>query len=82
MSPITLAVHMLVSLVRGALIGTERQWRQRMAGLRTNTLIESLQRWRVGALTLVLLIVIATEHRGPTTSTAASARAAFSPGHT
>jgi putative Mg2+ transporter-C (MgtC) family protein len=31
--------RLLVALVLGAFIGTERQWRQRAAGLRTNTLV-------------------------------------------
>ncbi len=34
-----LAARLGVGLVLGALIGLERQWRQRMAGLRTNTLV-------------------------------------------
>ena len=33
------AVHMLEALVLGAIIGAERQWRQRFAGLRTNALV-------------------------------------------
>jgi putative Mg2+ transporter-C (MgtC) family protein len=32
-------VHLLVALGLGAAIGLERQWRQRLAGLRTNTLV-------------------------------------------
>jgi len=31
--------RLLLALVLGACIGTERQWRQRAAGLRTNTLV-------------------------------------------
>jgi putative Mg2+ transporter-C (MgtC) family protein len=31
--------HLLVALVLGAIIGAERQWRQRAAGMRTNTLV-------------------------------------------
>jgi putative Mg2+ transporter-C (MgtC) family protein len=31
--------RLLVALILGALIGVERQWRQRAAGLRTNTLV-------------------------------------------
>lgn len=30
--------HLLAAMLLGALIGAERQWRQRMAGLRTNAL--------------------------------------------
>ena len=33
------AVHNLIALLLGALIGLERQWRQRTAGLRTNALV-------------------------------------------
>jgi putative Mg2+ transporter-C (MgtC) family protein len=35
------AIRLFVALVLGALIGAERQWRQRMAGLRTNALVAS-----------------------------------------
>jgi putative Mg2+ transporter-C (MgtC) family protein len=31
--------HLIVALVLGACVGAERQWRQRAAGLRTNTLV-------------------------------------------
>ena len=33
------AIRLLTALVLGALIGAERHWRQRMAGLRTNALV-------------------------------------------
>ena len=33
------ALHVLIALILGVLIGMERQWRQRMAGLRTNALV-------------------------------------------
>ena len=33
------AIRLIVALVLGALIGAERQWRQRTAGLRTNCLV-------------------------------------------
>lgn len=33
------AINLVAALVLGGLIGTERQWRQRLAGLRTNTLV-------------------------------------------
>jgi putative Mg2+ transporter-C (MgtC) family protein len=33
------ALHLLIALLCGAAIGFERQWRQRLAGLRTNTLV-------------------------------------------
>src|ERR1700761_8952601 len=34
-----IAIRLGVALLIGALIGFERQWRQRMAGLRTNALV-------------------------------------------
>ncbi|HYF07389.1 MAG TPA: MgtC/SapB family protein, partial [Acetobacteraceae bacterium] len=33
------ALRLLVALLLGAAIGAERQWRQRLAGLRTNALV-------------------------------------------
>ena len=33
------AINLVVATLLGAGIGFERQWRQRMAGLRTNTLV-------------------------------------------
>jgi len=33
------AVRLIVAFVLGALVGAERQWRQRIAGLRTNCLV-------------------------------------------
>ncbi len=36
---VTLFAHLLCALLFGAAIGLERQWRQRMAGLRTNALV-------------------------------------------
>src|SRR5580700_4352470 len=33
------AIRLVIALSFGALIGAERQWRQRMAGLRTNALV-------------------------------------------
>lgn len=33
------AINLLAAVMLGALIGFERQWRQRLAGLRTNTLV-------------------------------------------
>ncbi|VDZ75881.1 magnesium transporter [Salmonella bongori] len=32
-------LNLLAAMLLGALIGAERQWRQRMAGLRTNALV-------------------------------------------
>lgn len=33
------AIRLLIAFVLGALVGVERQWRQRQAGLRTNCLV-------------------------------------------
>ena len=33
------AIRLIVALLLGALVGAERQWRQRTAGLRTNCLV-------------------------------------------
>ena len=35
------AIRLIIAVLFGALIGAERQWRQRMAGLRTNALVAS-----------------------------------------
>src|SRR5690554_7740345 len=42
-------VSVLIALLFGAMIGAERQWRQKSAGLRTNTMVS------VGAAAYVLL---------------------------
>jgi len=39
MTPREIAIRLGVALLIGAVIGFERQWRQRMAGLRTNALV-------------------------------------------
>ncbi len=39
MTLISFTLRLFIALFLGALIGVERQWRQRMAGLRTNTLV-------------------------------------------
>jgi putative Mg2+ transporter-C (MgtC) family protein len=48
------AIRLVVALFFGALVGTERQWRQRMAGLRTNALVAA------GAAMFVMLSALAT----------------------
>ncbi|MGY6551428.1 MAG: MgtC/SapB family protein [Erythrobacter sp.] len=37
--PLDVAFNLLMAVVLGAAVGFERQWRQRLAGLRTNTLV-------------------------------------------
>jgi putative Mg2+ transporter-C (MgtC) family protein len=39
MDPREIAMRLGTALLIGAVIGFERQWRQRMAGLRTNALV-------------------------------------------
>jgi len=48
-------LRMLVALTAGLLIGFERQWNHKSAGLRTNTLVS------VGAAIFVLLSILVTE---------------------
>lgn len=46
--------NLLAAMLLGALIGAERQWRQRMAGLRTNALVAT------GAAVFILSSVAAS----------------------
>jgi len=39
MNPREIAIRLATALLVGVVIGVERQWRQRMAGLRTNALV-------------------------------------------
>jgi putative Mg2+ transporter-C (MgtC) family protein len=39
LSALSFSTRLFIALLLGAAIGVERQWRQRMAGLRTNTLV-------------------------------------------
>ncbi|MFD3448386.1 MgtC/SapB family protein [Microbacteriaceae bacterium 4G12] len=55
-----IALRLFISVVVGALIGTERQWRHRMAGLRTNALVS------LGACLFVLLSFMVTQESSPT----------------
>jgi putative Mg2+ transporter-C (MgtC) family protein len=48
-------LRLLMALFAGLLIGLERQWHHKSAGLRTNTLVS------VGAAVFVLLSIIVTE---------------------
>jgi len=60
MTTLTIALHVAVALILGGIIGAERQWRQRMAGLRTNTLV------CVGSTLYVTLSMLMTEDLSPT----------------
>ena len=55
-----IVVRLLVAIFAGACIGTERQWRHRMAGLRTNALVS------LGACLFVLLSVMTSGEQSPT----------------
>lgn len=54
------AEHILLALVLGIAIGVERQWRQRMAGLRTNALVA------VGAALFASISILMNARNNPT----------------
>lgn len=54
------AANLSVALILGAIIGFERQWRQRLAGLRTNTLVA------LGAATFVVFESLFPDVGAPT----------------
>lgn len=56
----TAALNLSVALLCGGLIGTERQWRQRLAGLRTNTLVA------LGAASFVIFSMVFEDEVSPT----------------
>jgi putative Mg2+ transporter-C (MgtC) family protein len=60
MTTTELILRIVVALVLGALIGAERQWRQRLAGLRTNTLV------CVGSMLFVSLSMMVPGEVSPT----------------
>ena len=49
------AIRLGLALLLGAVVGAERQWRQRMAGLRTNALVAA------GAAMFVMLSALAAQ---------------------
>jgi len=55
-----IVVRLAIAILVGACIGTERQWRHRMAGLRTNSLVS------LGACLFVLLSVMIPGEQSPT----------------
>ncbi|WP_416826618.1 MgtC/SapB family protein [Ectobacillus polymachus] len=55
-----MTIRLLVAILTGACIGTERQWRHRMAGIRTNALVS------LGACLFVILSVMSTGDNSPT----------------
>lgn len=60
MSLMDFALRLFTGFSLGALLGFERQWRQRMAGLRTNTLVAT------GATLFVMFSVLTPDDGSPT----------------
>jgi len=60
MSATDFIVRLVVAFCLGAVLGLERQWRQRMAGLRTNTLVAT------GAALFVMLSALTPGDASPT----------------
>ncbi|WP_308131286.1 MgtC/SapB family protein [uncultured Flavobacterium sp.] len=58
MTLLSFSTRLLFALVFGASIGIERQWRQKSAGLRTNTLVS------LGSAAFILLSVSLTDVAG------------------
>ena len=54
------AINLAVAFCLSAIIGFERQWRNRLAGLRTNTLVA------LGAASFVMFAALAPEEASPT----------------
>jgi putative Mg2+ transporter-C (MgtC) family protein len=57
---ISTALNLAIATALGAAIGFERQWRQRMAGLRTNTLVA------IGAASFVIFESLIPDNSSPT----------------
>jgi putative Mg2+ transporter-C (MgtC) family protein len=57
---VSATVNIVAAMLLGALIGAERQWRQRLAGLRTNTLVA------IGSASFVLFSGIFPDEISPT----------------
>lgn len=60
MTRIEFVLRLVVAFLLGSALGLERQWRQRMAGLRTNTLVAT------GAALFVMLSVLTPGDSSPT----------------
>lgn len=60
MTPMEFVLRLTVAFLLGSTLGLERQWRQRMAGLRTNTLVAT------GAALFVMLSVLTPGDASPT----------------
>ncbi|MDT9313535.1 MgtC/SapB family protein [Limnospira sp. Paracas R14] len=60
MNPVEFLLRLATAVSLGSLLGVERQWRQRMAGLRTNTLVAT------GATLFVMFSVLTPDEGSPT----------------
>ena len=60
MNPREIAIRLATALLVGVVIGVERQWRQRMAGLRTNALVS------IGAAGFVVFSTTVSGDNSPT----------------
>jgi putative Mg2+ transporter-C (MgtC) family protein len=60
MTSMDFIIRLIVAFCLGSALGLERQWRQRLAGLRTNTLVAT------GAALFVMLSVLIPEDSSPT----------------
>src|SRR6202035_5619151 len=60
MSPREIAIRLATALLVGVVIGVERQWRQRIAGLRTNALVS------IGAAGFVVFSTMVSGDNSPT----------------
>jgi putative Mg2+ transporter-C (MgtC) family protein len=65
MELLTLTLNLFVAVLLGAIIGLERQWRQRSAGLRTNTLVS------LGSAAYIMLSALLTQGEGDPSRVAA-----------
>jgi putative Mg2+ transporter-C (MgtC) family protein len=70
------AINLAVALALSAVIGFERQWRNRLAGLRTNTLVA------LGAATFINFAALTPGEASPTRVAASFWRASASAGST
>jgi putative Mg2+ transporter-C (MgtC) family protein len=60
MTLLDFVIRLALAFILGSTIGLERQWRQRMAGLRTNTLVAT------GSALFVMMSVLTTNDSSPT----------------
>ncbi len=68
MNPMALLLPLILASALGALVGMERQWRQRMAGLRTNALVS------LGAASFTLMSMLVDGDAGEASPTRVAAQ--------